>query len=201
MGTKKEPTEVRREQIVRAAIDIIGSDGIHGFTTARVARRVGISEASLYRHFKNKDAILGALIDDIEETLIGNLGEIKDERVPAIKKMERIFKLQAAYIQENPGIPRIVFSSETLFMRGLHKKLLSFVNRYLKMLGGVLEEGVRDGSISANINPDVMSSMFVGMIQFNALRWLLGGFKYSFAEKGERLWLTYKKNIEAKKGA
>ncbi len=201
MALKKETTEVRKEQIVKAAIDIIGSDGIHGFTTSRVAGRVGISEANLYRHFKNKDAILGALIDNIEENLIGNLGKIKEEKIPAIFKMERIFKLHTAYIQENPGIPRIVFSSEILFMRGLHKKLLSFVNRYLKMLSGILDEGVREGSIRKNINPDAMSSMFVGMIQFNALRWLLGGFRYSFAEKGEKLWLNYKKNIAAKKGS
>lgn len=200
MGIKKETTEVRKEQIVRAALDITGKDGVQCLTTSRIAREVGISEANLYRHFKNKDAIINALIDSVEETLNGNVKKVRSEDVPAIEKMERIFKLHLDYIQQNCGIPRIVLSSEVLFVRGLQKKLLSFVNRYMKALGEILEEGVSDGSIRPNINADAMATMFIGMIQFNALRWLLSGFKYSLAEKSDKLWQTYKKNIGIKKG-
>lgn len=199
MGIKKEKTEVRKEQITKAAIDIIGREGAQGFTTARVAKEVGISEANLYRHFKNKDAIISSVIDSIEETLLGNFESIRRERISAIEKLERIFKLHLQYIQENNGIPRIVFSSEVLFVKGLNKKLLSLVNRYMGMLGDVLEEGALDGSIKPKINAEAMAGMYVGMIQFNAMRWLLGGFKYSLIDKSEKLWESYKKYVENKK--
>ncbi|MBI5642913.1 MAG: TetR family transcriptional regulator [Deltaproteobacteria bacterium] len=199
MGIKKESGEVRREQIVRAAINIIGAEGIQKFTTARVAREVGISEANLYRHFKNKEAILTALIDDIERTLLGNLDLIESTEITGLEKMERVFKLHIDYIQENAGIPRIVFSSEVLFIRNLQKKLLGCVNQYMKRLGKIISEGVKDGSIKKDANPEAMATMFVGLIQFNALRWLMGGFKYSLSDKGDKLWLSYKKYLEAKR--
>jgi len=199
MGIKKETTEVRKEQIVKAAIEIIGADGVQCLTTARIAREVGISEANLYRHFKNKDAIITALIDNVEDTLTGNVKRVRAEGIPAIEKMERIFKLHIEYIQENRGIPRIVLSSEVLFVRGLQKRLLSFLNRYTKALASVIEEGAKDGSIRPNVSAEAKAAMFIGLIQFNALKWLFSGFKYSLVEKSDKLWKSYRKNIEVKK--
>lgn len=200
MGIKKESTEARKEQITRAAISIIGKEGIKSFTTARVAREVGISEANLYRHFKNKEAILLSVVDDVEENLFGNIAKVRSENMPAIEKMESVFKLHLRYIQENSGVPRIVFSSEMLFVRGLQKKLLAFVNAYLKKLGEIIEEGIKDGSIKEDASPEALSTILVGMIQFNALRWMLGGFKQSLAGKSEKLWESYRKNLVRKKG-
>ena len=41
---------------------IIGKRGVSGLTAA-IAREVGLSEASLYRHFKNKDEIFYATVE------------------------------------------------------------------------------------------------------------------------------------------
>lgn len=193
---KKESTEVRREQITRAALDIIGADGVQGLTTAGIARAVGISEAALYRHFKNKDAILSAVVDDLEETLTRNLLTVDAEQISPVEKLERIFRLHLTHIGEHRGVPRIVFSSETLFRKDLREKLSSFISRYLKMLAGIMEEGARDGSMKAMLNAETTAGMFIGMIQLCALRWSLSGFTDSLLDEGERMWQAFRKNIE-----
>lgn len=197
MPVKKETTEVRKEQTVKAALDIIGAKGVQGLTTARIAKTVGISEANLYRHFKNKDAILLAVIDSIDNTLTNNLKTVRKENITSLKKMGRIFNLHLSYINDNKGIPRVVFSSEILFTKEIRKKLSSFVDRYLEMLAEVLEEGAKDGSIRKGINSRAMASLFIGMIQLNALRWLLNNFQSPLSKEGGKLWQAYKKNIEA----
>lgn len=197
MPVKKETTGVRKEQTVKAALDIIGAKGVHGLTTAQIAKTVGISEANLYRHFKNKDAILLAVIDSIDNTLTGNMETVRKEDITSLKKMGRIFNLHLSYINDNKGIPRVVFSSEILFTKEIRKKLSSFVDRYLEMLAEVLEEGAKDGSIRKGINSRAMASLFIGMIQLNALRWLLNDFQSPLSKEGGKLWQAYKKNIEA----
>lgn len=197
MPVKKETTGVRKEQTVKAALDIIGAKGVQGLTTAQIAKTVGISEANLYRHFKNKDAILLAVIDSIDNTLTGNMETVRKEDITSLKKMGRIFNLHLSYINDNKGIPRVVFSSEILFTKEIRKKLSSFVDRYLEMLAEVLEEGAKDGSIRKGINSRAMASLFIGMIQLNALRWLLNDFQSPLSKEGGKLWQAYKKNIEA----
>ena len=90
-----------------------------------------------------------------------------------------------------------MFSSEILFTKEIRKKLSSFVDRYLKMLAEVLEEGVKDGSIRKSINSKAMAGLFIGMIQLNALRWFMNDFHFPLAREAGKLWQTYKRNIEA----
>jgi AcrR family transcriptional regulator len=52
---KKYSTEIRKEQIKEAALEIIYQSGINKFTTRRLAEKIGISEATIFRHFISKN--------------------------------------------------------------------------------------------------------------------------------------------------
>ena len=54
-----------RDRIVAAAIDVITERGIAAATTKEIARTAGVSEGSLYNHFANKTALLGAAMADL----------------------------------------------------------------------------------------------------------------------------------------
>jgi AcrR family transcriptional regulator len=53
---------VRRQEIVDAAVQLIGDYGIRGTTVSRIAATVGISRGALYRHFANREAVLEAAL-------------------------------------------------------------------------------------------------------------------------------------------
>jgi len=198
MGIKKESTEVRKEQIVRAALEIIGEDGIQGLTTSGIAKAVGISEANIYRHFKNKDAILTATVEDLEDTISNILKTVTTKDISPLDKLAQIFKLHLSHIQENKGVPRLVFSSELHFRQDLRDKLSSLIDGYLKMLTGILDEGVEDGSVKSAIDTTAIAGFFVGMIQLSTLRWSLSDFNISLLKEGDKLWREYRKCIEVK---
>jgi len=199
MGIKKESTEVRKEQIVRAALEIIGKDGIQGLTTSGIAKAVGISEANIYRHFKNKDAILTATVEDLEDNISNILKKVTTREISPLDKLAQIFKLHLSHIQENKGVPRLVFSSELHFRQDLRDKLSSLIDGYLKMLTGILDEGIEDRSVKSVIDTTAMARLFVGMIQLSALRWSLSDFNISLLKEGDKLWREYQKCIEAKR--
>lgn len=64
-----ETRATRRAQIVGATITMIAERGLHGWKTAELARRVGISEPTLFRHFKSKREILTAAVRSETATL------------------------------------------------------------------------------------------------------------------------------------
>lgn len=47
-----------KEELVRAAMGLIGEKGPNGFTFAEAARVAGVSPAAPYRHFRDKDDLL-----------------------------------------------------------------------------------------------------------------------------------------------
>ncbi|MBE9374830.1 TetR/AcrR family transcriptional regulator [Saccharopolyspora sp. HNM0983] len=79
----REPT--RREQILSAAAGKFARHGFHGVGIDDIGAAVGISGPALYRHFRNKDAMLAEMLTGISDKLL-NGGR---ERVRAAAGPER----------------------------------------------------------------------------------------------------------------
>ena len=67
---KHEDSALRREQILNAATTCIAGVGLDRTTMDGIARAAGLSKGSLYWHFKNKSAILEALVERIADELL-----------------------------------------------------------------------------------------------------------------------------------
>ncbi len=59
-GVRSASPEETRERILVAARDVIGRKGKRGATTREIAEVAGVNEATLFRHFGTKEALLGA---------------------------------------------------------------------------------------------------------------------------------------------
>src|SRR4051812_36064984 len=57
-------SEERRAAIVRAVRQVFAERGFHGTTTKELAKAAGVSEALLFKHFPDKEALFTAMQDD-----------------------------------------------------------------------------------------------------------------------------------------
>ena len=49
---------ITRERAARAALDVVDTHGLEGFSVQLVAERIGVKAPSLYHHFRNRDELL-----------------------------------------------------------------------------------------------------------------------------------------------
>lgn len=61
-GRQKDPA--KREAILREAIDLFLVSGFRGCSMDEVARRANISKATLYNHFKSKNELFRAMVEE-----------------------------------------------------------------------------------------------------------------------------------------
>jgi AcrR family transcriptional regulator len=59
----------KRDEIIRAALDLIAEHGFHGAPMAMIAERAGVGAGTIYRYFENKDVLITGLYREIEERL------------------------------------------------------------------------------------------------------------------------------------
>lgn len=50
-----------RENLLKAASDLLMEVGFEGMTTAQIAKRAGVAEGTIYRHFSSKEALVEAV--------------------------------------------------------------------------------------------------------------------------------------------
>ena len=78
-GRHAPPLEVRqdrqRRRLNEAAAAVFARLGYADATAEAIAREAGMSKATFYEHFDNKEDCIGALFDTAAETLLGAIGE------------------------------------------------------------------------------------------------------------------------------
>jgi AcrR family transcriptional regulator len=187
--------DIRREQIMQATLKIIARKGMSSLTTAALAREVGISEANLYRHFRNKDEILMATISQVREMIAKNLGKVMAGSNDPVVILKRFFALQVELMEENGGITRLMFSEELHIHQHMREKILETMYGVSEKLASLLKGGQKTGTIRKDIDPLTTVLMFVAMIQGLAFRWSLGGFSFSLAKEAAKNWKNFEKLI------
>lgn len=196
-GIAKVATEVRREQITQATFNVIARQGVKGLTVAAIAKQTGISEANLYRHFKNKDDILRQAVENVGAGLLENLRRIQGASSDEpLVRLRNLFRMHLGYIVENEGIPRLVFSEEIhLGNHEFREKLLNAINSYAQGVESFVREGQTKGSIHSEADASAVALTFIGMIQISTLKWSLNDFSFCLIDEGMRLWDNFERCI------
>jgi AcrR family transcriptional regulator len=62
--TTRMAGDERRQQLLQIAMRLFSKDGFDGTTTKQIATEAGVSEATLFKHFANKDELYRAILDE-----------------------------------------------------------------------------------------------------------------------------------------
>ncbi|MFD9945958.1 TetR/AcrR family transcriptional regulator C-terminal domain-containing protein [Nonomuraea sp. NPDC059023] len=61
--------QLKRADVVTGALALLDTDGLDGLTMRKLGARLGVQAGGIYWHFKNKEALLGAMADRIIGTV------------------------------------------------------------------------------------------------------------------------------------
>lgn len=59
----------KRDEILRAALELIAEYGFHGAPMAMIAVRAGVGAGTIYRYFENKDVLINELYRELEDKI------------------------------------------------------------------------------------------------------------------------------------
>jgi TetR/AcrR family transcriptional regulator, fatty acid metabolism regulator protein len=144
-----------------------------------IAGRLDMAPSALYRHFRNRDAVMSAVLELIRAKLYNNVETVRRASDDAVERLWELLSRHVRLIKERHGIPKIFFSDE---LWGQHQerrqKMFRIVTGYLAEIEDIVREGQRNGQIRADIAPKAAAKMFFGMVQPAALLWHMseGGF-------------------------
>jgi AcrR family transcriptional regulator len=65
----------KRDEIMKAALELIAEHGFHGAPMAMIAEKAGVAAGTIYRYFENKDVLITELHRELEEKISATLLE------------------------------------------------------------------------------------------------------------------------------
>lgn len=177
-------------------MEIISEEGLPSLVMVKIAKRIGVTDAALYKHFASKNDMLLFMIEELEQSMINELAEQISDIQDPIERLHALFRFQLEFIEKNKGIPRIIFS-ESLQKQNktIKAKIGGLLGNYLELLKGLLEAAQTIGHISEEIDVEAAATIFIGMIQSSVIFWTLSDFSYPLKERQASLWQEYSKII------
>ncbi len=191
-------TEVRQEQIIQAAMNLIASRGLKGLSMAALANRIGLVPSAIYRHFKSKNDIVDMILDFIQERLLTNIRITCKETSEPMERLQRILKRHVETLRKNRAIPRIIFTEDIFSGNPKRRtKVYRIVSGYLEDMNKIIQDGQEKRQIRSDMDSKTVALMFLGMIQPGAILWFLSDGKFDMSKQSEKNWNIFREAIRA----
>ncbi|RLD33360.1 MAG: hypothetical protein DRI72_05205, partial [Bacteroidetes bacterium] len=160
----RKSTDVRQVEIKSAVLAIIFRDGLKKVSTKNIAKEVGISEGSIFRHFASKNEIILSIMDDVISDLIESLRRISLESTPPPERLYKYLCRTITYLIENKGITILLFSEASYENdERLITKLNNIFNNQKQFAGKIVSDGIAMGTWDESISVEDFSSLYMGI--------------------------------------
>lgn len=201
MRAPKVQTEIRQEQITRAALALISRHGFHRLRVASLAREVGVVPSGVYRHFKGKEAVLDAVVDLIAGRLLTNVVAVRQETPDSVERLHRLLLRHVQLVQGEIPIPRLVFSEQVFLGRPeRRRRVYRMFSDYLTAVASLIREGQAHRELRPELDPATIAVMFLGLVQPSVILWLMSDGEFDLAGQADRAWTLFRTMIRSDPG-
>ena len=158
-------SEHSKEAILEAAYDLLKKRGIRSVSAQELARQAGVSTATLYRWWKNKEAIM----------LEAFLARVKPALAPPVQgsPLERLHESVvrgAAWLESDDALVAIRLISDIQEEPALHRLFLDrFYLPRRAMNLELVQEAITAGELPGNTDADLLVDALTGPLYFRRI--------------------------------
>ena len=171
--------KAKKEEIIRAAMEVFARKGFANTKMIDVARSAKIGKGTIYEYFKNKNEIFEQgvlfLMDNFETNIAKKIYKITDP----VEKLTAIFQSFIDFFEgESAEIMEVMLDFWAEAIRKKDEKNIKLIDLekiysdFRKMIGTVLEDGIRIGKFKP-MNTFMVASLFIGMTDGLMLQWIM----------------------------
>lgn len=166
-----------RVSLIAAAVEVIAEREQASFTLRELARRLGVTHAATYHHFRDKDDLLGAVALDGFERLLAST-ELAIESINTQDNTLKMRQFAASYIcfaLENPGHFRVMYRMDYSKEPDRYGPTLEALEAYQKYGRGFWDHAYKAGNYRQDVPQEELNTASwailhgLGMLHINGL--------------------------------
>lgn len=170
--------EERRREIMDATLTILVEEGAHAWTTAALAARAGVSEATLFKHFSNKEEILIATFQAQASALRERISAYAADGSPWEQAEGLVIHVLRSVEEAGGGPLLILLGHAARIQPAMGKDVEKTAALFRDRLQTLLSQDSSGQPVSQAQVP-VLAELLVAVTQSSALRWMAFGRKRS----------------------
>lgn len=175
---KQREKDVRRQEILNAAVEAFGRHGFTKTSMELVADEAALAVGTLYRYYKSKDSLFVAIVFDAIDVIHQRLEAIVGSSLTPVLKLERVWEMFFAFHEEHPMYYRALLflhdpSFSGAFSESEHAAVSRFSGKNFRLLARMAREGMERGDFRQGHSREVADFLwcsFVGLVHLTETR-------------------------------
>jgi AcrR family transcriptional regulator len=169
VATERKNTQTRREEALTVAMTIIHEEGIHNLTLRRVAESLGISEAALFRHFKDKEELINLLASKVFDQYTVREPEVGEDVNAGLLRM---MTDQFSSFQATPEATSVLFQEE-LFREypAVKKRFDKRRHHRAARIAAMVRKAQEKRQVARDVDPEVFALIYMGAMRNAVVEW------------------------------
>lgn len=163
----------KRHRILDAAVVEIARSGYYGTTVARIARRAGVADGTIYLYFENKDAILTAVLDRAMDRFIRDGAAAIPDAGDAPARLTVVVRQHLELVGRDHDLAVVLQVELRHSLQFMEVYSRTRLREYLGILAGVVDQGRREGAFRADADPMDTAKLIFGVLDQTVTDWIL----------------------------
>ncbi len=167
------PPNQRIARIEAAAREELAEKGYQNFSPIEVARRCGVSEATIYRYFPTKRDLLIKVAEDWFEELLA-IEPAAGDNDDIAGRLRRLIHHSLWVIRSQPALSRFVMQELRPDPQYRTMRVFKLNRRFTSNITRVVEEAVASGKFRSGVSPLLVRDMIYGAVEHQTWSYLRG---------------------------
>ena len=171
---RRLPPEERRQQIVRAVLEVVAENGVPGATVSRIAKAAKVSEGTLYVYFQSRDEMLMAALDSIFFEMAGLIDS--SHETDALERLRDIGRRHSELMKTERGgfaLPWMEFIAAGPQI-GLREAVAQTQRRAFARMLSIVEQGLAEGTIRPDLDAERLAWEWYTVVWAENMSCLMG---------------------------
>ncbi|UEM18911.1 TetR/AcrR family transcriptional regulator [Skermanella mucosa] len=158
-----DPREAQQQRILAAAMTCFARSGFHKASMQDICAEAGMSAGNLYRYFRSKEAIIGAIAeaDRVRNAEIFEILDRTDDPVRGLSALARAF-LREMHGREAPALCTEIIA-EALRNPEIRAMFERNINEAHAACAKALRRGIEKGTVDPGIDVDVTVRLLMAL--------------------------------------
>lgn len=155
--------EVRRAEIIEAAVRLFRSKGRESVTMQEIMDELGIAKGTIYHYFRSKEDLLEAIVGDlVEKELAAKEALLRGPEAAGLDALGRMRALTGgpSLADENEKVLETLHGEEHAAMHA--RQLGRYIKRLAPLFAEVIEQGRREGVFTTETPLESAEFMLAG---------------------------------------
>jgi AcrR family transcriptional regulator len=165
--------EARRKELIAAAAELFAESGYHATKLADVGARAGIGRPAVLHHFKSKDALVHAVLDEHERQFMVVRRRIAQHRgLAGIRQLVQIMEFQYEN-RRRTALWTMLLAESASPNTTLRARMIDNYNQFRFSITWLLGQAQEDGELRPGVDFDREANLTIAFFNGMESSWLL----------------------------